>query len=164
MEPLAWVAAALIASSPSPPPPEPGAPKPQQAQKKSYGLQPPVDFPQLARGALHARMQRHGKDMSVLVNAVVLLNRSVIRELATDIADEPRLTRPTPDAMDALNAALPERFFVLQDELRVHAKALAEAATSADDDALAKSFGRMTQTCVTCHATFQAGAPKAAGP
>jgi hypothetical protein len=49
METLAWVAAALIASSPPPPPAEPGAPKPQQAQKKSYGLQPPADFPALAR-------------------------------------------------------------------------------------------------------------------
>lgn len=160
---FAWVVAALLASSP-PLAAEPGAPKAPGAPKRSTGLQPPADFPNLARAALRTRMQRHGKDMSVLVNAVVLLNRSTVRELAADIANEPRLTRPTPDAMDALNAALPERFFVLQDELRAHAKALAEAATSADDEALAKSFGRMTQTCVSCHATFQAGAPKAAAP
>jgi ribosomal protein S18 acetylase RimI-like enzyme len=45
---------------------------------------------------------------------------------------------------------LPERFFVLQDESRNHAQAVATAAGKKDDKALAESYGRLVETCVAC--------------
>ncbi|MBE2248727.1 MAG: cytochrome c [Myxococcus sp.] len=110
----------------------------------------------LARQILRRRMERHGRDMLHLMSGVVLLRRDVVRTLAQELAKEPRITRPLPDSRDELNAALPERFFVLQDELRERAKGLDEAAKNGNDAALAESFGRLTQTCVSCHSAFLA--------
>lgn len=99
-------------------------------------------------------MQRHGEEMVRLVLAVTLLKRETAQALATDIANEPRLSRPLPGDEDDLNAALPERFFVLQDELRSRAKALATSTRGTDDVATANSLGQMMQTCVACHSAF----------
>lgn len=99
-------------------------------------------------------MERHGKDMSHLMTGVVLLKREVVEPLAQSLAGEPRITRPLPDSRDDLNAALPERFFVLQDELRERARSLAEAARTKDDKQLGEAFGRLTQTCIACHSAF----------
>jgi hypothetical protein len=114
----------------------------------------PAELPELARQALRNRMGRHGKDLSLLVHSVVMLQRDLVVDLAHTIATEPRLVRPLPDGRDELNAVLPERFFVLQDELRERAQALSEAARGHDDAELGRRFGLMTQTCVACHSTF----------
>lgn len=108
----------------------------------------------LARQLLKKKMQRHGADMTALSTSVILLHRDRARLLATDIANEPRLARPIAGGEDDLNTALPERFFVLQDEARVRAKAVAEAAGRNDNKELAATFGRLTQTCVECHSAF----------
>lgn len=108
----------------------------------------------LARAVLKRRMERHGKDLTLLVQSVVLLRRSVVAELATAIANEPRLVKPGPDAIDELNSQLPAKFFTLQDQLRARAKDLANAARGGDDDALGASFAATTQTCLACHSAF----------
>lgn len=113
----------------------------------------------LARQILRRRMERHGRDMIHLMTGVVLLRREVVQTLANDLAREPRITRPLPDSRDELNASLPERFFVLQDELRDRARALEAAARGPDDAPLAEAFAHLTQTCVACHSTFLAPAP-----
>jgi hypothetical protein len=127
---------------------------PKSAKKEDVVLPTPDYLPPLAREILHKRMQRHGRDQSRLVTAVTLLQRDVVKSIATDIAEEPRLVRPLAEGRDDLNAALPERFFVLQDALRLRAKDLAAAAAQKDDVALAKSFGSLVEVCVTCHATY----------
>jgi cytochrome c556 len=99
-------------------------------------------------------MARHGQDMLALTQAVIFLDHESTQRLATVIAEEPRLTRPIAGGEDDLNAALPERFFVLQDELRSRAKALAEVSRGTDNDSLAARFGELTQTCVSCHSTY----------
>ena len=114
----------------------------------------PDYLPAIARQLLHKRMQRHGRDQTRLVLAVTLLQRDVVKSIAGDIASEPRIVRPIAEGKDDLNAALPERFFVLQDALRLRAKDLAAAATTKDDVGLAKAFGGMVEICVTCHSAY----------
>lgn len=149
------VGASVLAGGPvkkaPPPAKDPSAP----------GLRSPDYLSELARQLLRQRMGRHGRDMSRLVQAVLLLERDIARELATSIANEPRITRPTPGASDELNAALPEQFFARQDELRERAKALAQAAKEGTDDALAQRLGELTRTCVGCHSAYLEPAPPA---
>ena len=122
--------------------------------KEEPALGRPDYLSDLARQILRRRMDRHGRDMHQLTTSVVLLRRDVARSLAEGIAGEPRIVRPLPDSRDELNTALPERFFVLQDELRERAKSLAEAAKKGTDRELGESFSRMMQTCVACHSAF----------
>ncbi|MFO0594409.1 MAG: hypothetical protein U0228_03875 [Myxococcaceae bacterium] len=118
------------------------------------GLGAPGYLSPVARGLLKRRMERHSKDMLQLVQSVLLLDRDAAGRLATDVAEEPRLTRPIAGGEDDLNASLPERFFVLQDDLRIKAKAVAEAAAKSDDVSLATRTGELMQVCVTCHSTY----------
>ena len=122
------------------------------AAKKTLGA--PSYLSPIARQLLTQRMVRHGRDMLALVEAVLLLDRETTQRLAAEIAAEPRLTRPIAGGADDVNAALPERFFVLQDELKSRAVDLAEAARGSDDAKLAARLGEVTQTCVSCHSTY----------
>lgn len=117
-------------------------------------LREPDYLPPLARQVLRNRMQRHGNDMMELVMAVTLLQRDRAKALANDIANEPRLTRPIAGGEGDLNAALPNELFVLQDELRSRAKAVADATNKPSDAALATALGRVTETCVACHSAY----------
>ncbi|GMU62268.1 MAG: hypothetical protein AMXMBFR34_40310 [Myxococcaceae bacterium] len=138
---------------------------PAAKEESTKRLRQPDYLSELARQLLRQRMARHGKDMTRLVQAVVLLEKDVAKELAQAIASEPRITRPTPGASDELNSALPEQFFVRQDELRERAKAMAQAAASESDDALAARLGDLTRTCVGCHSAYlEARDAKAAAP
>jgi len=142
-----------------------GAPKPPVASKEAVRedtLGRPDYLSDLARQILRRRMERHGRDMLHLMTGVVLLRREVVQTIAQELAREPRITRPLPDARDELNSALPEKFFVLQDELRDRAKALEESAKGKNDKELADAFARLTQTCVACHSAFLA--PKSTEP
>ena len=120
--------------------------------KKS--LEAPSYLSPLARQLLKQRMKRHGQDMLSLVQSVLFLDRESTQRLASEVAREPRLTRPIAGGADDVNAALPERFFVLQDELRSRALDLQTAAQNPDDAQLALRLGEMTQTCVSCHSTY----------
>jgi hypothetical protein len=131
-----------------------GSTKRASAPSVRKGLGAPGYLSPLARGLLKRRMARHGQDMLALTQAVIFLDHESTQRLATVIAEEPRLTRPIAGGEDDLNAALPERFFVLQDELRSRAKALAEVSRGTDNDSLAARFGELTQTCVSCHSTY----------
>ena len=134
-----------------------GPPNPKELQKpaaKEQSLPEPDYLPPMARQLLRARMERHGRDQSRLVLAVTLLQRDVVKSIATDVANEPRLVRPLSEGRDELNAALPERFFVLQDAVKLRAKDLAAAAGNKDDGALAKAFGQMVEICVSCHSAY----------
>ena len=150
MSPL-LLALTLLSQTPAP---AAHAKSPQVEAKKDKGDTPPRVLSELARQLLRPRMERHGHDMMMLVQGVLLLQRDVVAELAKNIAAEPRLTRPRVGGEDDLNAALPERFFVLQDELHSRAGTLATAVKTDSDVALAARLGEMMQTCVSCHSTF----------
>jgi hypothetical protein len=117
-------------------------------------LREPTWLPPEGREMLAARMHRHAQDMMFLVASVVLLNHDVAAELSDGIADEPRLGRPAAGEQDTLNALLPARFFELEDELRERSRAVAVAAKSKDDARLAKAYGQLVETCVSCHAVY----------
>ena len=128
----------------------------KEAQPRdAMGLPTPDYLPEMARDLLRRKMERHGKDAKDLMFGVTLLQYELARTAAQSISAEPRLVRPTAESSDAeLNKLLPERFFVLQDEARVRAQAVAAAATKRDNQALAQSYGRLMETCVSCHAAY----------
>lgn len=130
------------------------APAGKKAAAPKTGLGTPSYLSQIARQLLTQRMLRHGRDTLNLVQSVLFLDRETTQRLAAEIAAEPRLTRPIAGGADDVNAALPERFFVLQDELKSRALDLAEAARSPDNEKLAKRLGELTQTCVSCHSAY----------
>lgn len=129
------------------------AAKPREPAARN-GLEAPAYLSPLARQLLKQRMQRHGGQMLALVQSVLFLDHETTRRLAAELAAEPRLTRPIAGGADDLNAALPERFFVLQDELRSRALELVAATRKPGTPDLPRRLGEVTQTCVACHATY----------
>ena len=107
-----------------------------------------------ARALLHARMVNHSKQMMELVRAVVLLDFAESAEIGRAIAAEQRFARPTSNDATELNSALPARFFELQDQLRARGQRLEAAARARDANAVAKSFGAVAETCVSCHSAY----------
>ncbi|MFZ5446973.1 MAG: hypothetical protein ACOZQL_43750 [Myxococcota bacterium] len=138
---------------------EPKKTPPKTASGPKKALEAPAYLNPMARQLLKRRMARHGRDMLSLVQSVLFLDRETTQRLAAELAAEPRLTRPIAGGEDDLNASLPERFFVLQDELRSRALALSDASKKADDVALAARLGELTQTCVSCHSAYLEPSP-----
>ncbi len=147
--------ALLSASAAEPEKPKAGASKPKASgAKENPGLPAPDYLPESARALLRKKMARHGQDARELMFGVTLLRYDVARATAQRIASEPRLERPEAGSEDEPAAFLPERFFVLQDEARRRAQAVAAAAEKKDDPALAESYGLLLQTCVSCHSAY----------
>jgi hypothetical protein len=145
------------ASAAEPEKPKAGASKPKTKAGEAQGhpgLPAPDYLPESARTLLRKKMARHGQDARDLMFGVTLLRYDLARATAERIAAEPRLERPQAGAEDEPAAFLPERFFVLQDELRRRAQAVATAAGKKDDPALAESYGLLMQTCVSCHSAY----------
>jgi hypothetical protein len=138
---------------------EPEKPKSTHFKKKAtdakvLSLPTPDYLPETARALLRKKMERHGQDARDLMFGVTLLQYDMARTAAQRISAEPRLVRPIAGGEDDLNALLPERFFVLQDEARLRAQAVATAAEKRDDKALGESYGRLMETCVACHSAY----------
>ena len=60
----------------------------------------------------------------------------------------------SPEEMEELHHALPEGFVVLDERLHRHAEALAHAADAADAELALFYFGKITEGCVACHASY----------
>jgi len=112
-------------------------------------------IPPAARQVVRSKMARHQAQMQALVSRVVLLDDDGVARVAGEIFDEPALARPI--AGDELNGLMPERFFVLQDELRARARKLVIASGRHDRDAIADEFAGLAKGCVSCHQTFVGG-------
>jgi len=148
-------ALAACATPPSRQPPQ----QPQLAQATTVPprLAPPEHLPETARVLLRGRMASHANDMSALMSAIMVLDYPRIGDRAEAIAADERFARPlTADATE-LASALPEKFFLYQDNLRLEAKVLADAAGRAHAFDVADSYGRLSQVCVRCHASYRAG-------
>jgi hypothetical protein len=117
-------------------------------------LDEPEWLPPAARDALAQRMQRHGEEMMLLVIGVVILSYDGAREVALDIAREPRIGRPAPGERGTISSLLSPRFFDLQDELQERSRAVADAAGDRDAARLATAYGRLVETCVSCHSVY----------
>jgi hypothetical protein len=109
------------------------------------------------RPEMRARMARHGETMSNLVRSVVLLDRPIIRILATRIADEEVIAR-VGSGREQRRPPVPRDVLLAQDELSGSARQLAAAAVEGGDDKiLAERFAAVTKTCVTCHSAYLHG-------
>jgi len=111
-------------------------------------------IPGAARPMLHDRMQRHAEDADRLVGATTRLEYEEIVLRAQHIATEPRLARPRAGDLSTLNASVPAAFYQEQERLADAARDLAAAAERRDDTALVQAYGRLSQSCVSCHAQF----------
>ncbi|HVZ87863.1 MAG TPA: hypothetical protein VHG72_12890 [Polyangia bacterium] len=100
-------------------------------------------------------MSSHTEDMSDLVSAIMLLQYSRIIGRADKIVDDVNLSRPLTHDATELNASLPEKFFVRQDELKAAARELGDAGRSANPYRVAVAYGHVSETCVRCHADFR---------
>jgi len=135
---------------------------PQQAQLAQAvapprRLRPPETLSPAARALLHARMAAHAQNMSELTSAIMILQYPEIKEQAHQIQTDAAFSRPLTDDATELNSALPEKFFLYQDSLRLEAKVLAEAADRQSAFDVADSYGRLSQVCVRCHAVYRDG-------
>ncbi|HEX8821005.1 MAG TPA: hypothetical protein VF794_13840 [Archangium sp.] len=125
------------------------------ASEPSKTKEPSPDYlSDTTRALLRKKMGRHGVDARELMYGVTLLRYDVARAAAQRIASEPRIARPEPGSEDDLSAALPERFFLLQDEARMRAQAVRDSAERRDDKVMAENYGLLVQTCVNCHSLY----------
>lgn len=120
-------------------------------------LPAPAGIPEAARQALRLKMARHDLQMQALLSRVVLLDAEGVARAAGEIFDEPALARPLTG--EELNGLLPERFFVLQDELRARARRLVTATLNKDRATLAEDFAELAKTCIACHQLYLYGPP-----
>jgi hypothetical protein len=127
---------------------------PAKGERERPEMRKPEWLPDEVREMLSQRMQRHSRTMVFLLMDVVTLSHEDTVEEAEAIADEPRFGRPAPGEKGTISALLPARFFELEDQLRVQAKALAAAARASDDARLVRVYGELTQTCVSCHTVY----------
>jgi hypothetical protein len=153
---------AACASQPRPEPPQ--QPQFLRAITAPSRLEPAEPLPEGARAILRTRMASHARDMGDLMSAIMILRYREIEERANDIANESQFARPLTNDATELNAALPEKFFVYQRELRVLAASLATAAHALDAFKVASAYGQVSETCVKCHATYRAERQQPAMP
>ena len=121
---------------------------------------PPEPLSPAAREILKTRMAAHARDMGDLVSAIMVLDYARIVQKADAIAADVNLSRPISGDATELNSALPEKFFVRQDELRAGARALSAAARDLDPYRVANAYGRLSEGCVRCHADYRPNTPQ----
>lgn len=156
---IALLMGVSCAATPAQPPQQPQMERAVQAPSR---LEPPETLPGPVRAILKERMKSHAAEMRELMAAIMILDYPAIRDRAAGIANDGSLARPLSGDASELNTALPEKFFTFQDELRTRAKALAEAGGRQDAFEVADAYGRLSETCVRCHAVYrQGGDPKA---
>ena len=100
-------------------------------------------------------MASHAQDMSDLVSAILMFDCQRIAERSDKIAADANLRRPITNDATELNASIPEKFFVRQDDLKAAARALAQNARTADPIKVAEAYGKLSETCVRCHADYR---------
>jgi hypothetical protein len=130
--------------------------RPSQTIHRGPEMAAPGRIPPAARAVISSKMRRHAEQLPALLMAVVVLDYDGVARAAGEMFDEPVLARPLTG--DELNGLLPERFFQLQDELRVRVRQVVVAAAQRDGNRLSASFGELTRTCVACHAVYLSGA------
>ena len=117
-------------------------------------LPKPERLPATARPLWAHKRQRPGAALRDRLWAGLFHAHQSTREIALEIASEPRLARPVERDATELNALLPDAFFDLQDELLQRATDVAQLAAREDSAALANAIGGLTSTCVRCHAAY----------
>jgi hypothetical protein len=127
--------------------------KPAVARERAQ-LERGEPLPVLVRSLLRKNMIEHGDNMESLLWTALMLDHETTELMARQILGQPRMSRPTPAAGETLNDSLPPRFFELQDALYEHAEDLRRAAGARDDIGMARAYGKLAETCVTCHSLY----------
>lgn len=131
-----------------------------QAFEAPVRTTPPEFIPDAARAMLRARMALHAKDMLELMSAVVGVRYVEAEALAGEMVDDASPVAPIGSDADELNKLLPAQFFVLQDQFRDDARAVAAGAHRLNAMDLGEAYGRLSQGCVACHALFRPSADR----
>jgi cytochrome c556 len=118
-------------------------------------LGPPAALPDEARLVLKNIMGAHAQEMASLVSAIMTLHYDRIRSGAESVAADASLARPLTGDATELNSLLPAAFFDRQDDLRNEARQLAAAAQQLSALGVASAYGRLSETCVRCHAVYR---------
>ncbi len=116
---------------------------------------PPERLSPVALATLKAGMASHARDMDRLVAAIMILDYADIAQRANGIAEDVTLSRPLSGDASEINASLPEKFFVRQDDLKRAARALSAAASALDPYRVADAYGKVSEGCVRCHADYR---------
>ena len=123
--------------------------------RPDVGLARRSGLSELARRAVANRMQRHATEMGALMQCMLRLQYDGVADATGRILSEPKLARPPAAGGEAaVNAEVPDAFFFLQDELYARAQEVQAAAREHDDDRLSRGFGRLAETCVSCHSVY----------
>lgn len=133
---------------------DPGPDKPAVQARERPGLEREQPLPELARDLLRKNMIEHGDNMESLLWSALMLDHKTTEIMARQILGQPRMSRPTPAAGETLNDWLPARFFELQDAMYEHAEELRRAAEARDEVGMARAYGKLAETCVTCHSVY----------
>src|SRR4051812_28632372 len=111
----------LAACAGQPPPRPPQEPELSSALSEPTRREPPEPLSPAARQLLKSRMKSHAHDMADLVAAIMVLDYPAVAQRSHTIAADVNLSRPITGDATELNATLPEKFFVRQDELKAAA-------------------------------------------
>ena len=152
---LPWLIAAACATSPDQPP---QATELARAISPPERSSPPDPLPSEARRLLRPRMAEHARDMGELVSAIMVLRYPDIAERAHAIATGAHFAQPLTADATQINTTVPDAFFAHERDLRVWAGQLESSAEKFDAFAVAKAYGRLSETCVSCHASYRASA------
>jgi hypothetical protein len=117
--------------------------------------EPPEPLSKVATNLLKERMASHARDMGELVSAIMLLEYPKIADRANMIVADVNLSRPLTGDATELNASLPEKFFVRQDDLKAAARGLEDAAKALEPYRVADAYGKLSEACVRCHADYR---------
>ena len=131
--------------------------RPTRSIQRGPEMATPERIPPALQAVIASKMRRHAEQLPELISRAVVLDYDGVARVAGAIFDEPRLARPV--GGDELNGVLPERFFVLQDQLQAAAHAAVEAAARQSPQDVSAAAANLTRTCVDCHAVYLNGAP-----
>lgn len=127
--------------------PKPDEPLPPRLERKK-------PFPELARKLLRDRMAEHKRSMSQLLSAALVLDHERTEAIATELANTPAIPRQVDGTLGPVDQLIRDRFASYQEQMRDRAAELAAAAREHDNSRVARAYGRLTEVCVSCHATY----------
>jgi hypothetical protein len=98
-------------------------------------------------------MADHKESMNALLDSALMLDYEDAEKAAQKIALAPPF--PVKDyRVDPSEPRLPGEFSALQAELRNRARELAQAAAAHNPKRLTRAFGKVAESCISCHTLF----------
>lgn len=114
-----------------------------------------VDLPPELLNLLRAEMREITAGAQTIVMALVTGDWKSIAETSTRIRNSYIMQRHlTPEQVETLGRALPERFKYLDLEFHRRAERVGTAAAAHDAQRVADELSRLLETCASCHAAF----------